>query len=83
LQSIKTPTLILQGERDPFGDHKEVAKHRLSSAVRIQWIEDDDHNFTPRKASGRTERQNWDAAVNEIVAFLGSLQHSRKRKKTP
>jgi predicted alpha/beta-hydrolase family hydrolase len=83
LQTIKTPTLILQGERDSFGDRKEVAQYRLSSAVRIQWIPDGDHNFTPRKASGRTEQQNWDAAIEEIVAFLASLQDSRKRKKTP
>jgi predicted alpha/beta-hydrolase family hydrolase len=73
LQTIKTPTLITQGERDPFGTGEDVAGYRLSSAVRIQWIEDGDHSLKPRKASGRTEKQNWDAAIKEIVTFLKAL----------
>ncbi len=73
LQTIKTPTLIVQGERDPFGNREDVAGYRLSSAVRILWIEDGDHSLTPRKASGRTEKQNWDAAIKGIVQFLKAL----------
>ena len=30
LKSIKTPTLIVQGERDPFGNRQEVAGYKLS-----------------------------------------------------
>src|SRR6202043_3583518 len=63
LRTIKTPTLILQGERDPFGDRKEVANYELSAAVRVHWIGDGDHSFKPRKTSGRTEVQNWEAAI--------------------
>ena len=73
LQTIKTPTLIVQGERDAFGTGEDVAGYRLSSAVRIQWIEDGDHSFKPRKASGRTEKQNWDSAIEAIIAFLNAL----------
>jgi predicted alpha/beta-hydrolase family hydrolase len=83
LQTIKTPTLILQGERDPFGDREEVAGYKLSSAVTARWIQDGDHSFKPRKASGRTEPQNWEGAINEIVAFVGSLKWSKKRKSAP
>ena len=35
LKTIKTPTLILQGDRDPFGSREEVAGYKLSSAVRV------------------------------------------------
>jgi predicted alpha/beta-hydrolase family hydrolase len=74
LRSIKTPTLIVQGERDPFGGREEVAGYKLAPAVRIAWIEDGDHSFKPRKASGRPEQQNWQAALDEIAAFLGDLK---------
>ena len=73
LQTIRTPTLILQGERDPFGNRDEVAGYKLSQAIRMHWLTDGDHSFKPRKSSGKTERQNWDEAVGLIVAFLASL----------
>lgn len=70
LRTIKRPTLILQGERDLFGNREEVAKYGLPSSIQIRWIEDGDHSFKPRKTSGRTEQMNWESALQEIVAFL-------------
>lgn len=70
LQTIRTPTLILQGERDPFGNRAEVAGYTLSRAVRIQWIEDGDHDLKPRKTSGGTQEQNWKAALDAILDFV-------------
>jgi predicted alpha/beta-hydrolase family hydrolase len=84
LESLKTPTLILQGERDPFGSREEVAGYKLSSGVRVAWVEDGDHSFTPRKTSGRTEQQNWEMALEEIEMFLEALHaktDSKPRKK--
>src|ERR1700683_2872759 len=63
LGKIKTPTLIVQGERDPFGSREEVAGYKLSAAVRIEWLVDGDHSFKPRKSSGRTEERNWETAL--------------------
>lgn len=74
LESIETPTLILQGERDPFGGKAEVANYKLSAAIRVAWLEDGDHNFTPRKKSGRTEEQNWEEALAEFVSFVEGLK---------
>jgi predicted alpha/beta-hydrolase family hydrolase len=73
LSHIQTPTLILQGERDPFGSRDEVATYELSAQVRIHWLADGDHSFKPRKYSGRTEEQSWREAVEEIGAFVSSL----------
>jgi predicted alpha/beta-hydrolase family hydrolase len=84
LATIRTPTLIVQGQRDPFGDREEVAGYRLSPAVRVAWAEDGDHSFRPRKASGRTEQQNWTAALEEVVNFLEALgggMGSKRRKR--
>jgi predicted alpha/beta-hydrolase family hydrolase len=78
LLTIKTPTLIVQGERDSFGSREEVAGYELSRRVRVVWMKDGDHSFKPRKSSGMTEAQNWEAALGEIVAFLEPAPgHSR------
>jgi predicted alpha/beta-hydrolase family hydrolase len=72
LEPLETPTLILQGERDPFGNREEVAGYKLSPAIRIEWLEDGDHSFKPRKSSGKTQEQNWEEAIGKIVGFLDS-----------
>jgi hypothetical protein len=73
LQAIQTPTLIVQGERDPFGGREEVAAYDLSPAIQLSWLEDGDHSFKPRKTSGRTLQENWEAALAKIESFLASL----------
>jgi predicted alpha/beta-hydrolase family hydrolase len=73
LETLRTPTLILQGERDPFGTPDEVAGYALSPAIRLHWLADGDHGFKPRKAAGRSERQNWDEAVAAIADFVAGL----------
>ncbi|MGF1641831.1 MAG: alpha/beta family hydrolase [Rhodospirillales bacterium] len=73
LRCLRTPALVLQGTRDPFGSSDEVAGYALSPAIRVHWLADGDHGFTPRKTSGRTERQNWDEGVAAVDAFVASL----------
>jgi uncharacterized protein len=70
LAEIQTPTLIVQGERDLFGSREEVAGYKLSPTIRVAWVEDGDHSFKPRVSSGRTEEQNWEAALAEIETFF-------------
>jgi predicted alpha/beta-hydrolase family hydrolase len=73
LKVLATPTLMCQGTRDPFGTREEVKRYRLSTAIRVHWLEDGDHGFKPRKSSGRTEPQNWEEAVAAIAAFVNAL----------
>ena len=73
LEGIRTPTLICQGTRDPFGTRDEVPDFPLSQTIRLEWLEDGDHGFKPRKASGRTEQQNWEQALNAIQAFCDTI----------
>jgi len=75
LAAIKTPTLIVQGERDPFGSREEVSRYKLSRAVQVGWLVDGDHSFKPRKSSGRSEKENWEMAVEEVAGFVGSLKN--------
>jgi len=73
LQSIETPTLILQGERDPFGNLADVATYSLSTQVSVDWLPDGDHSFKPRKSSGHTEEENWTTVVERLANFVDEL----------
>ena len=73
LAELETPTLIVQGSRDPFGRPEEVEGYRLSKAIRVVWLEDGDHSFKPRKSSGRTEEQNIAEAVAAMCEFMQGL----------
>ncbi len=73
LAHLATPTLILQGSRDTLGNRHDVARYRLSPAVRLHWMKDGDHGFKPRKSSGRTERDNWEEGIAAVAGFLGGL----------
>ncbi len=73
LRDLRTPTLVLQGTRDPFGRPEEVARYELAPSIRVVWIEDGDHSFKPRKSSGRTAAGNLEEAVTAVTQFLASL----------
>jgi predicted alpha/beta-hydrolase family hydrolase len=73
LETLRTPTLICQGTRDPFGRQEEVGDYDLSKSILFQWLEDGEHSFKPRKSSGRTEHQNLDEAVDAIDDFAKQL----------
>jgi len=70
LTGIRTPTLICQGERDPFGGRAEVAGYGLSPEVTVRWFEDADHELRPRKASGFSAAQHLVTAADAVAAFM-------------
>jgi len=70
LKALACPTLIVQGDRDPFGGKDEVASYALSSAIRFHWAGDGDHDLGPRGGSGFTRKGNLAAAADAIAAFL-------------
>ncbi len=73
LADLRTPALIVQGTRDPFGTPEEVAGYVLAPSIRIAWIEAGDHSFKPPARSGRTEAQNVDAAIGLVADFVLGL----------
>ena len=79
LETLKTRALIVQGERDPFGNREDVAGYRLAPSIRIAWIQDGDHSFKPRASSGRTEPQNLAQAVSLVREFLSNLLEVPRR----
>jgi predicted alpha/beta-hydrolase family hydrolase len=73
LKDLTCPTLIVQGERDPFGNRAEVEGYALSGAIRLTWAADGDHDLGPRGASGHTRRGNLAAAADAIAAFAKGI----------
>ena len=73
LKTLRTPTLICQGTRDAMGSHETITALTLSNAISYHWSEDGDHSLKPRKKSGRTQDQNWTAALEAINGFLAGL----------
>jgi len=70
LETLKTRTLIVQGERDPFGTRDDVAHYKLSKTIRVHWLEDGDHSFKPRKSSGFSEKDHLASAADIVAAFV-------------
>jgi predicted alpha/beta-hydrolase family hydrolase len=73
LEAIACPTLIVQGERDPFGTRSEVEGFRLSPAIQVHWVGDGDHDLGPRGASGFTRKGNLTGAADAIAEFAASV----------
>ena len=70
LEALVTPALIVQGTRDPFGTRDEVSAYQLSPTIEIEWLEDGDHSFKPRKSSGFTERDHLARAIERTKKFV-------------
>ncbi|WMT85469.1 alpha/beta hydrolase [Pelagibacterium sp. 26DY04] len=74
LEHLKCPLLICQGTRDPFGTVEEVPGYALSDAVRIEWLEDGDHDLKPRKAiSGFTAAQHLETMAKTVAAWTRDI----------
>jgi len=73
LATMRTPALICQGTRDPFGTRADVAAYTLSPAIQMLWLEDGNHSLEPRRASGFTAEDNWNRAMDRIAGFVSNL----------
>jgi len=73
LADLRTPTLIIQGERDALGDRETVADYSLSPEIRLHWLTAADHDLKPLKKSGLSHEQHLDSAADIVAAFLHSL----------
>ena len=77
-KALKTPTLILQGTRDPFGKQEEAGdmlEPHFPSCLTVKWIDNGNHDLTPPKRSDRTPEQNLSEAAEAAAHFMHS--HSK------
>jgi predicted alpha/beta-hydrolase family hydrolase len=72
LADMKTPALIAQGTRDPFGTREEVETYALSKRIEMLWLEDGDHDLKPRKAvSGFSAADHLATLGQAVAAWVG------------
>ena len=70
LTDLRTPTLIVQGERDALGAKPIVQDYALSSAIELEWLALADHDLKPLKRSGFTHEEYMQRSAERIVSFL-------------
>lgn len=73
LVDLQTPTLIIQGTRDPLGNKDEVKHYQLSSRIHLHWLDDGDHDLKPRVRSGFTWEQHLRSATQALQNFIKQL----------
>ena len=74
LVDLRTPMLVCQGTRDPFGTAEEVAGYDLSPQLRLLWLEDGDHDLKPRKRlSGFSYQDHLGTMATEVSDWITGL----------
>ena len=77
LKELTEPLLIIQGTRDALGNEDEVGGYikegRINPSIRVNWLEDGDHDLKPRKASGFSHQQHIDSAIEQVAEFVYNL----------
>lgn len=64
---LRCPTLVAQGTRDPFGSRDEVNQYLLPENVHMQWLEDGDHDWKPRRAIEKNGGKNQAELISEAA----------------
>ncbi|MGK0408963.1 MAG: putative alpha/beta-hydrolase family hydrolase [Shewanella psychromarinicola] len=73
IQHNSHPMLIVQGERDKFGDLQQVPTWALGEHAEVCWISDGDHSLQPRKSSCYTLEGNLNIAIEHISQFIARV----------
>lgn len=70
LSELRTPTLVMQGERDALGNRPTVEQYSLSKQIELCWLTAADHDLKPLKASGFTHEQHLQSTAEKVADFL-------------
>ncbi len=64
------PSLICQGENDPFGKRPEIEQYALPASFQFHWAPFGNHDMAPPKRSGLTRQDNWQSAADAVAVFM-------------
>jgi len=70
LAELRSPTLIIQGERDALGNREAVEGYTLSASIDILWLPTANHDLKPLKSSGTEHGDCLQASAERIARFL-------------
>jgi len=64
------PSLICQGENDPFGKRVEIEGYDLPKSIQFHWAPFGNHDLAPPKRSGLTKQDNWADVGATVSSFM-------------
>lgn len=70
LADLRTPTLIVQGERDALGNREAVEGYKLSSSIEVHWLPTANHDLKPLKSAGVSYADCLQDTADRIAARL-------------
>ncbi|MEP4891623.1 MAG: alpha/beta family hydrolase [Aliiglaciecola sp.] len=70
LYDARLPILIIQGERDTFGNRSQVESYQLPNNIDIQFLAAADHSFVPLKSTGIGPDEHIRSAVHRMIKFM-------------
>lgn len=70
LYDFDSPLLIVQGERDTFGNCDQVASYHLPTSIKLVFMDKADHSFKPLKSSEYTFAQHMACAAAATKHFI-------------
>jgi predicted alpha/beta-hydrolase family hydrolase len=70
LYELRTPALILQGQRDPFGRPDEFRALGLPERIELIPVTTADHDFKPRRDAGVSHAELLRQAARDSRAFI-------------
>jgi len=75
LYGLPVSSLFVQGTRDPFCPLPllEQVRAKMPAPTSLVVVEDGDHSFKVRRASGRSNQEALDEAMDGVVAWIGSI----------
>ncbi|MFO1088484.1 MAG: alpha/beta fold hydrolase [Hyphomicrobiales bacterium] len=69
LRTAPIPSLVVQGESDPFGTRAEAASLKIPKSASLEWIIEANHDLVPPKRTGVSRDEAWRQAAIAIAAF--------------
>jgi predicted alpha/beta-hydrolase family hydrolase len=74
LPRVRAPMLFVQGERDPFGTPREIARFTKGLRAELVVVPDGDHSFAVRKSAGVDQRRALEDAMDAVDRFMAQIQ---------
>ena len=73
LANLQTPMLIIQGDRDEYGDPDYLQNVNLSSRIEINWIKGRNHRFQSCQNSNETEQECLREAIEMADIYIRKI----------
>ena len=75
LFKMKSPTIIIQGSHDPYGQQGTINEDAISSTATLHWLPKANHDLHPVAGCNKTYDENILEAMEKVAEFIDFLQN--------